>query len=289
MTCNVCSALCGDQVAYCLHSDHHEFPLREVLTCKGCAAAFESPCKFYGHACSDDRSGTPTAFWCVFCEVNLICDGQRTNYWRDTTTSERGRPLSFVDTTQLLAGLRKNPAGHQQPQAGRQPESSVEDPSEISATGDEVELIGQRLRSRRGEDKEPSSVLHARKPASNTKPKKKKHAATTQKVRTMTTTHLVRKRRSADAADDPSLTGAYICPDCNNKIIRDPAALASHNESTGGDHFNVRPLWAYNKLSVKLVDVGLTTSFKEKVAKELDLLYEQDNVRRGKQLKAAVL
>ena len=76
------------------------------------------------------------------------------------------------------------------------------------------------------------------------------------------------------------MTSAYICPDCNNKILRDPAALAIHNETTVGDHIRVRPLWTYNKLSVKLVDVGLSTGFKEKVARELDLIYEQDVVKR---------
>ena len=96
------------------------------------------------------------------------------------------------------------------------------------------------------------------------------------KLRTMTTKHLVRQQRSFEAAEDPSLAGAYVCPDCNNKIICDPAALAAHNESTGGDHVRVRPLWTYNKVSVNLVDVGLTKTFREKVARELDLLHEQD-------------
>ena len=278
MTCDVCAAVSGDQVAYCLHSDHHAFPQREVLTCKRCAAAFESPCKFYGHACSDDRTGTPTAFWCAFCEVNQICDGQRANILRAST--------------ELSTALNNPPngLGRHQPQVDqsaltshRHPATPVEEPSEIAATGHEVNRIDGRPRSRRGEDKGPSSVLHARKPTSSMKAKNKKHAAAAQKLRTMTTTHLVRRRRSADAAadDSSSLSGAYICPDCNNKIIRDPAALAVHNESTGGGHINVRPLWTYNKLNVKLVDVGLTKSFRGKVAKELDLLYEQDMSEEG--------
>ena len=275
VTCDVCAAICGDQVAYCLHSDHHEFPLREVLTCKGCAAAFRSPCKFYGHACCDDRSGTPTAFWCVFCEVNQICDGQRESYLRDvaehSSVSHNTPHQPQVDQSEQSALTRL-----------RHPASPVEEPSEKAATGDEVNLIDRRSRSRNGEDEGPSTIPHVRKPAASMKPKNKKHAAATQKLRTMTTTHLVRKLRSADdAKKDPSLTGAYICPDCNNKIIRDPAALAVHNELTCGEHINVRPLWTYNKLSVKLVDVGLTKSFREKVAKELDLIYEQDIVRKG--------
>ena len=103
--------------------------------------------------------------------------------------------------------------------------------------------------------------------------------------RTMTTTHHVRRQNSAVVASDSKLSGAFMCPDCSNKIIRDPAGLAVHNQLTGGKHVNVKPLWTYDKLRVRLVDVGLSATFGEKVAEELDFLYERDIVKKRKNAK----
>ena len=282
VTCDVCGALSGDQVAYCLHSDHHEFQRREVLMCKRCEAAFESPCKFYGHACCDDRTGeAAAAFWCGYCEASEVCERHRSaNHGRGGGGggggggSDKELPAVLNDTSK---GRPRPHVQHQAPQANRQ--THVDAP------------VGQPSREVAAGSGEGDVAKAAGKPTSNKKQisNKMRTSAKPRRLRTMTTTHHVRRRRSADLASDSTLSGAFMCPDCSNKIIRDPAALARHNELTGGSHINVRPLWTYDRLSVRLVDVGLSANFREKVAKELDFLYEQDIVRRREKAQSATL
>ena len=286
MTCDVCGALSGDQVAYCLHSDHHEFTRREVLMCKRCEAAFESPCKFYGHVCCDDRTGgTAAAFWCGYCEASEVCEKHR------STNNGRGGGGSVGGAdNELPAVLSDASKGHvRRPRPRPRPHMHQAPPANRQAHADSP--VGQPSREVAAGSGKGDVAIVARKTTSNKKQitNEMRTSVRPKGLRTMTTTHHIRRRRSADVSNESTLSGAFMCPDCGNKIIRDPAGLARHNELTGGNHVNIRPLWTYDRLSVRLIDVGLSPTFGEKVAKELDFLYEQDIVRRREKTQSATL
>ena len=60
------------------------------------------------------------------------------------------------------------------------------------------------------------------------------------------------------------LEDCYLCLDCGNKLLINSDKLSDHcNEFA--DHFDIVPICAYNKFSVKMTDLGNSKRFRDLV------------------------
>jgi hypothetical protein len=263
-----------------------------MLLCKICQNSFSSPCSFYSHTCNDERTGKPTVYWCVFCEVSQMCEDIRANVMKGNmvgplapsvaadVAEDHGNentignsPTKESSGWKIESCMSMVPVVQNQPKTRPYQQNDLKAKSEMQAfLREDTDLIKYKPSLERGKSRKSGIASSIMKVSDGeewmTRDKKSKMMTTRQVVVARRPEVVKEKKKEVEAP--PS----YVCSDCtpHYRILPDPTSLTEHHRETGGKHVNIRPMWVYNKMSLKLKDVSRSGVHGAKVEKELDIV-----------------